>query len=29
MLIAQAQTDQLTLMTNDGNIPLYEVMLLG
>ena len=29
MLIAQAQSEQFTLMTNDGNVTLYEVMLLG
>ncbi len=29
MLIAQAQAEQLTLMTQDGNMPLYEVILLG
>jgi PIN domain nuclease of toxin-antitoxin system len=29
ILIAQAQVEQLTLMTEDSNIPLYEVLLLS
>lgn len=28
MLIAQAQAERLTLMTEDSNMPLYEVTLL-
>ena len=28
MLIAQAQTEKLTVMTQDGNFPLYDLILL-
>lgn len=28
MIIAQAQVEELTVMTQDGNFPLYDIMLL-